>query len=1090
MEFEHHSMETLLGKAAGEFLDELQRGSTPDVDDYARRYPEIAEVLREMLDVLDAMHLPGAAGNSARCEGRPRTRAGLGRLGDFHIVREIGRGGMGIVYEAQQISLGRRVALKVLPAATAMDSKRLQRFRNEAHAAAHLHHQNIVPVHAVGQVGGMHYYAMQYIEGQTLAALIQELRRLNSDEPRTEAPETTRPLARVPDSLLAAAPPSEAQPAGDEVEFPLAGEPTLPCSGISAPRASTDCPHSNASSVLQSDSSTHSRSFFANVARLGVQAADALEHAHSMGIVHRDIKPGNILLDLRGNLWITDFGLAHIHGDTQLTTTGDILGTLRYMSPEQALGRRGLLDQRTDIYSLGITLYELATLEHPFEGDNRQDLLRQIAFEEPRAPRKINRSIPRDLETILLKAIAKDPSGRYTTAGEMADDLRRFQADEPIHARRPTVLQKAAKWCRRHRSVVSTAAVVAALGMVVTLFVAIRGQRLAEEQRDVAWSATFDMNVRAQKLLQYEPRMKEVQRDLLDKALSFYQNFVLQPATSPAGRFRKAQAFRLIAEIRCLQGAHWIQDAALDDEKQSASARQAARKLLAASADAAEQARTELEDLIADLPDDAAYENELAETEVTRARALSTHGDWDRDPIEPQRLDQAEKSYIQAAARFEKLANSFPDKRECLGRAAFCRSAVADLQEEHRPPRPDVQNRALVNACDILQRLVDMDPDNVEHRNALASVYRRQGELLLRTNRVRDAETALQAAARMLDKLAADFELLPESGYDMATTYWWLGVLRGNAQRYDGAERAYRKAVDACEKLVDYYPRVPRYQARLGTALDGLAHMRYFRHHSTEARDLETGALKHAKVARQASRDNLTYRYAIQTYSHFLGALLLELKEYRQACETAVAMADSIPTCPYGAKHAADLYAGCAEAALADPTLRWEEREALIGAYTKHLPGLLERIRTHGGGARDLQNDLACLLATFPDPRLRNPARAVDVAERVVRGDGKTECTNPDYWRTLGVARYRNGDWQRAVVALERSMRLTRGSDTTAALFLAMAHWQLGERSKARESYEAALTKMKKQPTATPAIRRLRQEAEGLLGSSNLQSRR
>ncbi len=214
------------------------------------------------------------------------------------------------------------------------------------------------------------------------------------------------------------------------------------------------------------DPSTHSRSFFRSVAQLGAQAAEGLEHAHSVGVVHRDIKPANLLLDVRGNLWITDFGLAHVHGDTQLTMTGDVVGTLRYMSPEQALAQRGMLDQRTDIYSLGVTLYELLTLEPAFDGRDRQELLRQIAFEEPKPPRRWNRAVPVDLETILLKAMAKEPSGRYATAQEMADDLRRFLGDEPVLARRPTMVQKAAKWCRRHRALVATAVLVGVAGLM------------------------------------------------------------------------------------------------------------------------------------------------------------------------------------------------------------------------------------------------------------------------------------------------------------------------------------------------------------------------------------------------------------------------------------------------------------------------------------------------------------------------------------------------------------------------------------------------------------------------------------------------
>ena len=178
-----------------------------------------------------------------------------------------------------------------------------------------------------------------------------------------------------------------------------------------------------------------SREYFRTIARLGIQAAEALDHAHQNGILHRDIKPANLLVDDAGKLWITDFGLARIEADAGMTMTGDLLGTLRYMSPEQALAKRVVVDHRSDIYSLGVTLYELLTLQPAFAGDDRQELLRQIAFEEPQPPRQINAHIPQDLETIVLKAIEKNPADRYATAQELADDLQRFIANKPIKAR-------------------------------------------------------------------------------------------------------------------------------------------------------------------------------------------------------------------------------------------------------------------------------------------------------------------------------------------------------------------------------------------------------------------------------------------------------------------------------------------------------------------------------------------------------------------------------------------------------------------------------------------------------------------------------
>ncbi len=207
--------------------------------------------------------------------------------------------------------------------------------------------------------------------------------------------------------------------------------------------------------------------FCRHVARIGADAADALDHAHGLGILHRDIKPANLLIDRHDAVWITDFGLARFHGDLSLTGTGDVVGTLRYMSPEQALARRGVVNQRTDIYALGVTLYELLTLRPAFDGRDHHELLGQIAIEEPARPRRLNPAIPRDLETIVLKAMAKDLPNRYATAQELAADLRRFLDDKPIVARRPGLREHLHRQSRRHGKQLATAAVIVVISSII-----------------------------------------------------------------------------------------------------------------------------------------------------------------------------------------------------------------------------------------------------------------------------------------------------------------------------------------------------------------------------------------------------------------------------------------------------------------------------------------------------------------------------------------------------------------------------------------------------------------------------------------------
>jgi tetratricopeptide (TPR) repeat protein len=402
-----------------ELTNQLQAGEAVDLQTCAAKYPQHASAIRELLPTLQVLgEMSGsAAPRPGPSESAPGTEPHT--LGDFRILREVGRGGMGVVYEAEQISLGRRVALKVLPFAATMDLRQLQRFHNEARAAAGLHHTNIVPVFGVGSERGVHYYAMQFIDGRTLAGFIEQQRGAA--------------LAQMPtgsDSIEAVA------------------------STVRVAAQVTSAPPRDAA-------------YFRRIAEWGIQAAEALDCAHAVGIVHRDVKPANLLVDMAGRLWVTDFGLAQVQSDTRLTMTGDLIGTLRYMSPEQALAKRVVIDHRTDIYSLGATLYELFTLQPAYDGSDRQELLRQIAFEEPKAVTRINKAIPPELETIVLKALEKNPAQRYASAQDMAKDLERFLRNEPIRARRATMVQRLRKWGSRHKPIVTSAAASLLLVLLV-----------------------------------------------------------------------------------------------------------------------------------------------------------------------------------------------------------------------------------------------------------------------------------------------------------------------------------------------------------------------------------------------------------------------------------------------------------------------------------------------------------------------------------------------------------------------------------------------------------------------------------------------
>jgi tetratricopeptide (TPR) repeat protein len=668
----------LISRLADEFAERCRRGESPSVSEFESRHPEYAGTIRELLSSVAMME-----------QFKRRTRASEPiwpmpeRFGDFRVIRELGRGGMGIVFEAVQESLGRHVALKVIPQHVINDAKRLERFRREAHAIAQLHHTNIVPIFGVGEHEGLPYYAMQYIRGSSLDALVERWR--DEGLPRHE----------------------------DRWRF---------------------------------------------AARVAAQAAEALRYAHEQGVLHRDIKPANLLIDEHQTVWITDFGLAKLAGEDDLTASGDVIGTLRYLAPEAL---KGQTDERSDVYSLGLTLYEMLTLSPPYGTLSPGELVRHVTEVRPIRPRKLDPALPRDLETIVLKAIAFEPAHRYATAAALAEDLNRYLDDMPIRARRATAIERVWRWSRRNRTIAALTAI--ATGSLVLAAVvgwvgyastnrALEGEskrrgeaeeatRRAEENVALSLASFEDL---FEKLTVREPgppppRGRAGPRAgpdrgptrpppdapgmgfaaddaaLLRSVLAFYERFALRNATNPKLQGEAGRAYRKIGTL--------YQRLGRAQEAEESYARAAEK----------------LERLTAEFPDNAGFRFELAKT-----YALA---EADPRAADPAALESVERRLRHALTLFQRLVLESPDSYEYGTAQARAEIKLGTLLD--RSHRSDEAEACYRRAIALLESTGPSSPTPYMSALERAAARKALAVLLLGLGR-RDEAVAL------LDSLAGD----------------------------------------------------------------------------------------------------------------------------------------------------------------------------------------------------------------------------------------------------------------------------------------------------------------------------------------------
>lgn len=532
-------IDDVLGPLMDEFLARKRKGEVPSLSEFVRRHPELESEIRQLFPAVAMMESVEAS--TERTDAVTRDGSDLERLGDYRIIREIGRGGMGVVYEAVQESLGRHVAIKVLPWQNVSDKRQVKRFQREARISAALHHTNIVPVYGVGEVDGVHFLAMQFIRGQSLDSVLVELRYLMES-----------PNGASANGFEHKATESEGRSLAESLILPASAlrqsGPKLSEESGATKESSTkqNAPSESSQSISESVSDTGLRlNYFHRAAELMASATEAVDYAHSQGILHRDIKPANLMIDTDGAIWVADFGLAKAgdslagsassQGELQddLTSTGDLIGTIRYLAPERF---QGINDVRSDIYSLGLTLYEILVLKPAFAAGDRLSLIQLITSSSPPLARQAVPAIPRDLETIIVKATQANPQLRYSNAGELAFDLRCFLAGKPIVARRTPVFERFVLWCRRRPAVATLSALV--LSLLVVLAV---GSTLAAVSLNRSLT-----NVKIAKDAERTANLK-AKRSLFDAYIA--QATAEIAGTQPGRRFKSMDAIRRASRL-------------------------------------------------------------------------------------------------------------------------------------------------------------------------------------------------------------------------------------------------------------------------------------------------------------------------------------------------------------------------------------------------------------------------------------------------------------------------------------------------------------------------------------------------------------
>ena len=746
-----------------QYLVQLEDGQSPSAESFVAMVPELAEQLRSSLESIRLLNRVQGASESATIRDLGATLNGSYpyKIGSFLIGRELGRGAMGVVYAARMESTGDEVAIKFLDSNGLRDQACIERFRREARAAESLNHPNIVPVVDIGFDSGRYFYAMKLIDGPSLSHLIDNA--FHRSQHNEQLAERT---AKAP----------------------------------------------------QAD-------YYRSFAKKMANVSDALHAAHIMGIVHRDIKPSNLLVESTGHIWITDFGLAHVEDGLNLTYSGDIIGTFQYMSPEQASGKRERVDCRSDIYSFGATLYELFTGHSPFSGMDRTEILQRIQTAEPLRPTTFNRNLPRDLETIIRRAMRPERADRYQSAALVAEDLNRFATGQPILANPVSIGELTKNWAAAHSSRLAVGLLIALLGIlglgIYNINIANEKQRTATAFRSAesnyreARRAVDTLGFQFAEQLSELPGTESLRREVLGETLGYYESFIAAAYLDARLATDVAQTKLKIAQLTRIIGSVDEADRAYHN------AVEALRNIYQVNANANDvdgltlhRAIIEWVKLRSDQGDQSFSKQLLAESKRiadsiadserrARARALTYHTQAIvafRERDFELAIEESNKSIaiLQSVSKRE-LHEPSPLLNESKHESEITDTFLADAFINLSVLLGEVgRSEAATNAADqalALQQRAVATAETPEAVKRLALAYNNSASVLWRNGQAREAIEAYRQAIDHFDRVCAMVSTASAPRRELSIALNNLGMALSSMTRYSEAATVFRRAI-------------------------------------------------------------------------------------------------------------------------------------------------------------------------------------------------------------------------------------------------------------------------------------------------------